>query len=422
MKALAAAMMKLMTPMALAAALAGSASAQVWTAPVLLGKSSQSSPSLSMAGAGYAGVAFNFTGNGGNAVGTIYQETIQGSHPWTKAAISISSSIDPYQVGLGQDASGADFIVFGAGQFDNLSSAYVGCLQNTAAGYCGAIASSGAVQHPPAVRFFGSSTDRPNTAVYLYDDSCKLLAGDTAGGSQGVLTQGGDCVSAFDLALSASGAGVAVFRTQLGALESAVRGSGPAGTWSAVTSLSAANSLNGSISAAAAASGEATAAWTVGKRGTRTIQVWTATLSSAGTWEAPAMIASNACDTTVGVAMTAAGDTAVAYAVAGATKSGCEAVVALRPASGNFAAPVRLTSGAHAKAAAVAATPAGNFVVAWSEGPAPMIRAASGSLGGFSAPQTIGAYAGAPVLAAAGGYVNAAWCSGLCYASTLVLP
>ena len=51
-----------------------------------------------------------------------------------------------------------------------------------------------------------------------------------------------------------------------------------------------------------------------------------------------------------------------------------------------------------------------------------MVRAATGTLTSFNAPQTVGSYVGAPVLAAAGGYVNAAWCSTSCYASTLVLP
>ena len=404
--------------LALALALAGPVAAQSWTLPAFLGKTSQGSPSLAMGGAGVAVVAFNYTGNSGTAAGTIYEETIQGAQAWTTAPVAVSSSIDPFNVGVGMDVGGSAFMAFGAGQWDNLPSAYVGCLQSPGAGWCRGLASYGATQHPPAVQFFGTSTVTPNTAVYLLAEKCQLVAADTAGGSVGVLTQAGDCVKTFSLALAPSGTGAAVYKTSVGAIKAVARSAGASGPWGATTLLAAANTLNANVSIAAAPSGETTVAWTVGKSG-KPYQVWTATLSASGIWGPAVPLATNACDAGIGVATGPNGDTVVAYA---AHAKSCEASLAGRPSGGSFNAPIALTSGAHAKQATAVATAGGNFVVAWSEGPAPMIRASTGTLASFSPPQTVGSYAGAPVLAAAGGYVNAAWCSTSCYASALVLP
>ncbi len=408
-----------LTATAAVVSMAEPAAAQSWTLPVLLGKTSQGKPALGMGGAGIAAVAFNFTGNGGNAVGTIYEEFILGPQAWKKAPVGVSSSTDPFNVGLAMDAGGAAFIAFGAGQYDNLTSAYVGCLQTATGSACRLLASSGASQHPPAVQFFGAAPAGQNTAVYLLDEKCQVVAADTAGGSSAVLTQQGDCASDFNLALSASGAGAAVYRTTTGAIKAAARSSGPSGAWGATITLAQANSLNTNFAVSAAPSGETTVAWTVGKSG-KAQQIWTDTLSASGVWGPAVEIAVNACDAGIGVATGPTGDTLLAFASTHGKV--CEATVAGRPAGGSFAAPLALTVGAHAKQATAVATAGGNFVAAWSEGPAPMMRAATGTLTAFGAPQTVGSYAGAPVLAAAGGYVNAAWCSTSCYAATLALP
>jgi hypothetical protein len=407
-------------PLLMTAALAvtGPVEAQSWTLPAFLGKTSQGKPSLAMGGAGVAVVAFNYTGNSGTAAGTIYEETIQGSQTWTTAPVAVTSSIDPYNVGVGMDVGGSAFMAFGAGQWDNLPSAYLGCLQSPGTGWCRELASYGASQHPPAVQFFGASTVTPNTAVYLLAEKCQLVAADTAGGSAGVLTQAGDCVSQFSLALAPSGSGAAVFKTTTGAIEAVARTAGASGAWGTTTVLAAANPLDANFAVAAAPSGEATVAWTVGKSG-KPYQVWTVTLSASGVWGPAVEITANACDAGTGVAMSPNGDTLIALAAHGKS---CEASVVSRPEGGVFSPPVALTAGAHAKQVTAVATAGGNFVVAWSEGPAPMVRASSGTLTSFSAPQTVGSYAGAPVLAAAGGYVNAAWCATACYASTLILP
>ncbi len=366
-------------------------------------------------------MAFGYTGNSGAATGIVYAGQVIGLQAWAPAALVLN--VDAYHPGVAQDVSGAAFMVAGAGQWDNYSSATLGCWrQPGAAGWsCGTLAANGAVQISPAVQFYGGSATTVGTAAWLYAQSCALVASSSvAGGSEpAVLTAKGECVRSMGYALDDLGTGVAVYATKQGDIAFARRtlAAGLA-AWAPRVKLLSASTAPGSYAAATAPGGESTLAWTIGKPGATTTQVWTATVSAAGALGPSTLLSPTACD--IGVAVTALANGDVVLAWGGVVGKSCEAMAATRPAGRAFGPPVRVSTGAKVKAIVATHTAGGSVVLAWND-PNKGATAAVRTGAGFSPPRKLGA-AGTVSVAAGGGMVNAAWCQSLCYASTLSLP
>jgi hypothetical protein len=395
--------------------------AQTWSAAVPIGRTSEGRPAISMAADGRATVAFGYTGNAGTASGLVYAGDVVGAQPWSPAPLLLNA--DAYRPGVAQDLSGAAFLVAGAGQWDNYSSATVGCLRSVAGTWsCGTLAVSGAVAIAPAVQFYGHSTTQANTAAFLFPQKCSVVASSSppAANEYQVLTATGECVRSMTYALNLDGTGVAVYGTKTGDIAYARRhlvAGVPA--WTTRVKLVSGNTAAAGFAAATAGDGSSTIAWAIGKAGTKTIQVWTAAVAADGTLGPAAQLAANACDTGVATTVLETGDVVVAWG--GTAGTHCEAAWASRAAgTSSFSAARLASSGARVKGIVAAHSAAGGVVLAWNDA-SRGASAAVGSLAGFAAPVVLGS-PGSVNLAAGGGFVNAAWCATTCWASTLALP
>jgi hypothetical protein len=279
--------------------------------------------------------------------------------------------------------------------------------------------SSPVAQPRALVRFYGTSTTTINdaVAVFTHTNPCHLYAELNPSDNWWQLeaTIANDCVVAEDFALDRSGVGGVVYRTGGGVVRLSARTA--TGTWSAPSTV-AKNTQAKSVAAAATPAGELAVAWTVGSAGTGTVAVWTLTRHANGTIQGPVQLSSTACDVSVTVAGTRAGNTVVGWA--GKVANKCEVLEATRLGHGAFSAPMQLTAGANAAALTSVATAGGSVVLAWNDLATSHVTAATGTVNGFGAPKALGP-SGAPALAAGGGYVSSAWCETYCYGASQAL-
>jgi hypothetical protein len=319
-----------------------------------------------------------------------------------------TNQLDSRSPAVAVDPAGNGTDVFAASQIDGLSSAYVQGSESAAGvwggyGVIGAPASTMAAQ----VRMDDSSPSSPTpVTVAAGPRGCGLAA-------LGQATITGECISNFQFALDpTSGRGLVVWRTSAGAVDAATRSAN--GVWSSPARLApAALSVASSIDAA----GTETVAFTVGKVRTTTIQVWTVDANAGQTWGAPVQISSSACTPSVTVNRTAVGTALVAFGQAGHLS--CDAAVSSTPAGGPTGATQVLTKGAHISSLVATTTPAGSFVVAWDSGARLYVTTGSGRT--FAVPTALGP-AGAPAVAAGGGWANVGWCSAQCRVSAAPVP
>lgn len=393
------------------------AQAQSWSAPVNLGVTSSSGASLAMNRSGSAIIAWGYAvGQNPGTVG--YAQTLAGQ-PWTSAFYGFSA-YDASDPGVGLDDGGTTTLIFNGGQIDNYSSVIQSFTQ---AGFTGNWLGSGSLgvnvtmSSRPQVLFYPSGSTY--VAEYLISIGCNLEAGTLAHGYEQTLTDSGDCVSGSQLAIGGSGVGAVLFKTKGGLVRAAARSS--SGQWSATTTLAPKGTLPpASVTAVTSTSGESTLAWSIGKSGGRSFQVWAATVASDGSFGTPLELSSNACTPAVAAVALPDGSTVVAYGHA-VKRGSCEATLATRPASGSFGTAVAVTSGAHTTGLTAAVSASGTVVLAWNDTTKGGLYATSGSGSRFATPVKVGPSA-APILAAGGSYASLAWCSTNCFASSAVIP
>jgi hypothetical protein len=404
---------------ALLAGVPSSAAAAGWSAAVKLGLSNPGAPGLAMNDAGQALAMYGYTPSGGT--GALYQSATLGAQPW-KAGTGVpgSGGYDSESPDVALDDSGVAVATFKAYQIDQYPDAYMSVFRFGPANWANWSVLSSPVAQPRAlVRFYGRSTAYINDAVSVFPGTnpCGLYAEVNPSNNWWQLEAiiANDCVVAEDFALDRSGVGGVVYRTSGGAVRLSARTA--TGVWS--TPITAAKSTQvRSIAAAVSPAGDLTVAWTVGSAGTRTVAVWTLTRRADGTIQGPVQLSSTACDASVAVAGTPAGNTIVGWA--GLVASKCEVLEATRLGQGAFSPPVKLTTGASAAALTSVATAGGSVVLAWNDNATSRVTAATGTVSGFGAPKALGPD-GTPALAGGGGYVSAAWCETYCYAASQAL-
>jgi hypothetical protein len=329
-------------------------------------------------------------------------------------------SYDASTPGIALNDAGGSTVIFNGGQIDNYSGIVDAYSETSfASGWTTgqSLAVNANMNAHPLISMVHDGAGYE--AVYLISFSCTLVVGGTLSGGEGALTGAQDCAAKRSMAMAADGVGAALFTTQAGLVRAASRTA--LGTWGATQTVAPAGTLApAALASSATINDESTLVWSLGK-GSKGVQVWAAVVSPAGVIGAPIQLSTNAC--TVGVATAALpdGSTAVVYG-APVKKGTCEAMVATRPALGRFTAAAQATSGAKLASPALASSASGTLILAWNDGKKGAVLSAFGRPGTLlSAPARLGP-AAVPQLAAGGGYVNAAWCSTHCYASTLVLP
>lgn len=340
--------------------------AQTWTPATKLGIAS-SKASLAMNPVGQGIAVFSYAPNGGT--GTLYYSNLLAGQTWPAAIPMAGSNVyDANSPQVALDASGAALATFDAYQIDSYNNAYA-----TVWGYSSGsnwsgfgVLGSPITRLPALLRFYGTSPTYINNAVVLIPSSCGLVSEVDSSYARFEATITTDCLSAYDFALNAAGYGVVGYKTTAGAVNAAERFGGASdGVWTAPTPLAAANSLTSQVAVANAPTNEAIVVYTVGKKGTATVQVWQASLTGSGSWLPPVKLSSTACSVNVAAAMAGNGDSMVIWGGSG-TRGKCEATVATRHAGGSFGTPVALTSGAKVSAFAATGTTGGNLAVAWS--------------------------------------------------------
>lgn len=395
---------------------------QGWKPAVNLGSSDPGKPALAMNSTGGALAVFGYNPQAGS--GRLFSAGIGAGQDWGPAVlVPLSDVYDSALPAVALDATGAAALTFIARQVDNYDAAYIDGWRFAGGNWGNWDVMMSPVSALPArLGFYGTSPLAINTALALTPSSCNLWAwvSRSANWWSTETSVAADCVAAYDFAVNPAGYAVVAYWTTQGEMKAARRSGPPIdGDWSAATVLASGFTSRGQAAVAVSAANEATAVFTGGRPGTRTIQVWQAAMDASGNWTAPVLLSSTACSLSAPVAIAGTGDTVAAW-VEGAGGR-CRPVAAIKPAGGSFGPPATLATFGRPTAMAAAATAGGAFVVAWNDVVTASVLAATGSAAGFPTLARLGP-SGIPALAAGGGWVSAVWCSANCYASSLALP
>ncbi len=396
----------------------------VWSTPVLLGTTSEGRASVAMNSSGTAFATFGNTPNGG--AGTIYGSLDLAGTRWSPASTLVSSAYDAAAPSTVLDATGASLTLFAARQYDGLNSAYVVCGADASGvpGSCSVVSSPIGVPRPQ-LRSYGTNLAQGNNALALLPSGCQLDALVSYSGYgfafEAPLLNASDCLADFDVAVNSAGNGAAIYRTKAGAIAITARMMTLQGTavWSTPVVLASASSLNARVAVSSSPDGTVTAAYTVGKAGGKTTQVWVTTQAPGSTFQPPNQVSATGCD--LSVSATTAGNNNALVAWSAKDGTHCAPTAAVRPAGASFSAPLKLAAIAASSLITATGTVQGSFVIAWTDRLKSAVYATTGKSAAFSPPVKIGS-AGTASLAAGGGYVSAVVCSTTCSATSLALP